>query len=225
MTLTSRPTRTDLAVLATASTLLLLLVGLALAPGAGAATLYACVKKHGGTARFVSARTRCRRNETKLSWNTVGPAGANGRNGANGKNGTNGANGKNGANGTSGLSGANGASAGYVDFNDSVFELPLTRASVAALPSVPPGSYILFAKAQVEDANATEGVTVHCYLAGNDESVIELADKGGSGTISLIAAGQTPFTFECDDFGTKEVKVKFARIAAIQVQTLTAASG
>lgn len=221
-----KPSRTTITALAAA--VALPLSALAAAPQAGAATLYVCVKKNVGTARFVSARTRCRRNETKLSWNTPGPAGrngANGKNGAAGKNGKDGAAGKNGANGTNGL---NGASAGLVDFNDSPFELPLTRAAIATLPGVPAGSYVFVAKAELEDANATEAVDVHCYLA-SDEAVAELAPKGGVATVSLLTAATIPIasaiTLECNAFGTKEVKVEFARIAAIQVQALTATSG
>lgn len=209
----------------------LLLSALAVASHAGAATLYVCVKKGSGTARFVNARTKCRRNETKLAWNIVGPAGRNGTNGKNGANGKNGSNGKDGAagkNGTNGTNGANGSSAGLIDSNDSPFELPLTRATIATLPNVPPGNYIVTAKVQIEDANPTEGVAVHCYLSG-DEAKAELQPKGGSATLSLITAGATlsttAFPLECNDFGTSGVKVAFARIAAIQVQTLTATSG
>ncbi|HXP37278.1 MAG TPA: hypothetical protein VN817_05895 [Solirubrobacteraceae bacterium] len=212
----------------------LLLSGLAAAPGAGAATLYACVKKKGGTARFVNARTNCRRGETKLAWNTQGVPGrngSNGKNGAAGKNGTNGKNGtdgKAGANGKDGLNGANGASAGIVDFSDSPFELPLMRQAVATVPSLPAGSYILLAKAQIEDTNPTEAVAVHCYLAG-DEAIAELAAKGGSAMISLFGVSVSPLTasvsLECNDFGTAGVKVSFARLIAIQVQTLSGTSG
>jgi hypothetical protein len=223
---TIRPTMTALAAAST-----LLLSGLVIAPQAGASTLYACVKKS-GTARFVSARTRCRRGEAKLSWNTQGVAGKNGSPGKNGTTGKNGANGKNGASGkdgTNGKDGANGSSAGLVDFNDNPFELSLTRQTIATLPNVPAGSYILVAKTQVEDTSATEGAEVHCYLAGSDEAVATLDAKGGAATLSLMTAGATPFTsiftLECNDFGTAGIKVAFARIAAIQVQTLTATTG
>ncbi len=132
------PTRTKLSALtAVLSASTLLLSGLAAAPQAGAATLYACVKKKGGAARFVSARTNCRRGETKLSWNTQGVPGRNGSNGKNGpagKNGTNGKNGTDGKAGVNGANGANGASAAVVDFSDSPFELPLTRTAVATAP-------------------------------------------------------------------------------------------
>lgn len=225
------PTRTThpmFAVLATMAALLL--SGLLVASQASAATLYACVKKKGGTARFVNARTNCRRGETKLSWNTQGVPGrngSNGKNGAAGKNGTNGKNGadgKPGANGKDGLNGANGVSTGIVDFSDSPFELPLTRTAVATLPSVPPGSYILLAKTQLQDTNPTEAVEVHCYLAG-DEAVAELAAKGGSATISLFGISISPLTasvsLECNDFGTAGVKVSFARLIAVQVQALS----
>lgn len=76
----------------------LLTVVFAAAPQAGAATLFACVKKEGGSMRLVGEKTKChRRSERKVSWNTSGPAG---RNGANGKNGANGSSGANGANGS-----------------------------------------------------------------------------------------------------------------------------
>jgi hypothetical protein len=75
----------------------LLVVTLLAAPApAGAATIYAC-KKPDGTIRLVGKRTRCRRPQKKIKWNTNGRAGANGTNGANGANGTNGARGPAGA--------------------------------------------------------------------------------------------------------------------------------
>ena len=136
-------------------------------------------------------------------------------------NGKNGADGKAGANGKDGV---NGASTGIVDFSDTPSELPLTRTAVATLPSVPPGSYILLAKAKLEDGNLTEAVEVHCYLAG-DEAVAELAAKGGVATLSLFGISVSPLTasvsLECDDFGTAGVKVSFARLLAIQVQALS----
>jgi hypothetical protein len=227
------PTRTKRsALMAVLTASVLLLSGLAAAPQAGAATLYACVKKKGGTARFVNARTNCRRGETKLSWNTQGVPGrngSNGKNGAAGKNGTNGKNGtdgKAGTNGKDGVNGTNGASAGIVDFSDSPFELTTTRQAIATVPSLPAGSYILLAKTQIENTNPTEAVAVHCFLAG-DEASTELAAKGGSATISLVSVSVSPLTasisLECSSAITG-VKVSFARLAAIQVQTLSGTS-
>jgi hypothetical protein len=213
-----RPTITALAVSST-----LLLSGLALASQAGASTLYACVKKKSGTARFVSARTNCRRSERKISWNTQGVPGSNGAKGKNGKNGLVGKNGTNGKDGASGTNGKDGASAGLVAFTDIAFELPLTKHAVTTLGSIPPGSYILMASARFEDTNATEGVTVNCTFAG-DEAAVELQAKGGRGSVSLVGIAISPLVsseaLECDGFGISGIEVSFARIAAIQVQTL-----
>ncbi|HST33188.1 MAG TPA: hypothetical protein VLJ80_06665 [Solirubrobacteraceae bacterium] len=77
---------------------------LATASQAGAATYYACVKKN-GSAHIYSSKPKCKRGESKLSWNNVGPAGKNGSgaNGANGANGKEGPKGETGAKGEPGL--------------------------------------------------------------------------------------------------------------------------
>jgi hypothetical protein len=80
-----------------------LFAALATASQAGATTYYACVKKSGG-AHVFTKKPKCKSGESKLSWNSRGPAGKNGVNGLNGaagKNGTNGGNGTNGQNLTS----------------------------------------------------------------------------------------------------------------------------
>jgi hypothetical protein len=92
-------TRRTMAVVVAAGALLL--AALAVAPTANAATLYACVKKN-GTAHIYGKKPKCRKHETKLSWNTEGLGGKNGLNGLNGANGKNGANGTNGTNGKEG---------------------------------------------------------------------------------------------------------------------------
>jgi hypothetical protein len=84
-----------------AAAIIALLVTLAVASQATAATYYACVKKN-GSAHIYTKKPRCKRGESKLSWNTVGPAGARGLNGKNGNNGANGTNGTNGTNATLG---------------------------------------------------------------------------------------------------------------------------
>jgi len=66
---------------------------LILAPRADAATIYACVKKKDGSARFVTRTTKCRRGETKLQWNSEGPAGPRGATGSQGSAGLQGAQG------------------------------------------------------------------------------------------------------------------------------------
>jgi hypothetical protein len=64
----------------------LLLTALVSAPQAGASTLYACVKKD-GSAHIYTKKPKCKKRESRLSWNTEGPAGKNGASGANGING------------------------------------------------------------------------------------------------------------------------------------------
>ncbi len=74
----------------------LLTVAFAAVPQADAATIYTCVKKKSGAFRFVSQKTKCRRSESKRSWNTNGANGAKGAPGAPGANGAAGATGKEG---------------------------------------------------------------------------------------------------------------------------------
>ena len=57
---------------------------------AGAATIYACVKKHGGAARLVSKAAKCKKGESKISLSTrpvekSGVPGAKGETGAKGE--------------------------------------------------------------------------------------------------------------------------------------------
>src|SRR5947199_6803502 len=98
--------RRGLSALAVAALWLLTIFGAA--PEARASTLYACVKK-GGTGRLFTKKPKCRRGESKISWNGAGVAGKNGLTGASGLNGTTGAAGGQGAQGVTGATGASGA--------------------------------------------------------------------------------------------------------------------
>ncbi len=100
---------------------------------ASATEVHACLKKHTGRTRIISADQECKRRETAIHWAIMGPAGLdgiNGENGADGSNGTNGASayelavangfsgteqvwqdslkGANGTNGSNGINGTNG---------------------------------------------------------------------------------------------------------------------
>ncbi len=114
-----------------AATGALLLAAFAAAPQAEASTLYACVKK-GGTVKVYTKAPKCKKHETKISWNSVGPAGKNGTSGSNGTNGTN---------------GSNGAVAGYsaVQSKGVAFtKLESTQSNTLVLSkSLPAGSYIV----------------------------------------------------------------------------------
>jgi hypothetical protein len=72
------------------------LLALAAAPATSAATIYTCVSKKGGAMRIVSAKTKCKHGESKLSWSSsgsAGPAGGPGATGATGAAGKQGASG------------------------------------------------------------------------------------------------------------------------------------
>jgi hypothetical protein len=47
-------------------------------------TIYACMNNSSGTVKIVTQSTTCKNNETKLEWNTRGPAGPQGETGATG---------------------------------------------------------------------------------------------------------------------------------------------
>jgi hypothetical protein len=65
-------------------------------------TINACVKKRGGNVRIVTAKTRCRASERRLTWNQRGPQGAPGSNGVPGMAGAPGSNGAAGSDGPPG---------------------------------------------------------------------------------------------------------------------------
>ncbi len=136
-----------------AATGALLLAAFAAAPQAEASTLYACVKK-GGTAKVFTKSPKCKKHETKISWNTEGPTG---------KNGTNGTNGTNGSNGTNGT---NGTVATYFAGSESETVLGVEHEEVTiGSKSVPAGDYLVTAKVDVAGEGPAAGVIgVKCQL-------------------------------------------------------------
>jgi Collagen triple helix repeat (20 copies) len=72
------------------------------ASSAGAATLNACKNKKSGAIRVVGAKTKCKKSEARLSWNTAGEKGAAGATGEKGAKGDTGAKGETGAKGDKG---------------------------------------------------------------------------------------------------------------------------
>jgi len=165
-----------------------LLAAFAMASQADASTLYACVKKEGGSMRLVSQRTKCTKSERKVSWSATGPGG---KNGSNGTSGAGGANGKNGANGSNGSNGANGSTLGLYAFKDGPVALAsvATEQTVATLANVPPGKYLFSAKAEVEGGSAT--LKIHCRLTAQgdfDESDALLAKTNEAASIENAGA-------------------------------------
>jgi hypothetical protein len=138
----------------------LLTVAFAAAPQADAATIYACVKKKSGTARFVSQKSKCRKNEVKLSWNTTGNNGTNGKNGANGANGAQGPAGKDGAPGAIGPSFAFNTNSG-----EDILNFPASANEVLTVSSIslPAGNFSVLGKVVVNN-NAATTVEARCEL-------------------------------------------------------------
>jgi hypothetical protein len=133
----------------------LLLAAFAAAPQAQAATIYACVKKKGGTARFVSKSAKCKKGESKISWNSEGPAG---------KNGASGASGASGANGKDGAPGANGAVAGYSVSQGAPINITGEEQLILS-KTLPAGHYLVSAKVETAIAGKSAAlVETKCEL-------------------------------------------------------------
>jgi hypothetical protein len=158
----------------------LLTVAFAAAPQADAATIYACVKKKGGSTRIVSKSTKCRRSEYKLSWNTSGRNGRNGTNGRDGANGKNGANGANGAAGASGKEGAKGSDGTALAFAHVSATGVLDTAhskNVSVASNAATGIFCLKVDVPAVNVTATQ----------------DTANSGGEfGNVSAILSGQDP---------------------------------
>jgi hypothetical protein len=214
-----------------------LLLGLLAASQAQASTLYACVKKN-GTAHIYSKKPKCKKGETKLSWNSAGPKGTTGPNGKNGTNGTN---------------GVNGAVAGYFAAQSGIVTLPeeFELAPSAFAPeeellvskTVPAGSFLVSAKAEVfGEAKAAELGDADCELF--DASTHATLDNAGwgaslqkySGT-TFLASGSMPL-FAALSAGSSQVlqvwcwstllpgtkvteKARFGNIMAVQASAIS----
>lgn len=205
-----------------------LLAAFAMAAQADAATLYACVKKEGGSVRLVSQRAKCTKSERKVSWSMTGPAG---KNGASGANGAAGATGKNGANGGNGSNGTNGSTGALYAFKDGPVGLApvATEQTVATLSNIPAGKYLFNAKAEVEGGNAT--LKIHCRLTAQgdfDESDALLAKTNEAASIETLPfivshefATTGSVVLGCNTFGVANVQVSNIKITGILLQSVT----
>jgi hypothetical protein len=130
----------------------IVLLALAAAPAAGAATIYACVSKKGGAMRIVSAKTKCRHGEHKLSWSSTGPAGPAGAPGAPG---------------AAGAPGANGVGSDYSSFSFGPTALALSETGdIIVSKTIPAGTYFVSGKTVVggDEAKKAVFVAVICEL-------------------------------------------------------------
>ncbi|HTD08768.1 MAG TPA: collagen-like protein [Solirubrobacteraceae bacterium] len=124
-------------------------------------TIFACVNRHTGAARVFTHLPRCHRHETRIAWNTPGPAG---RNGATGKTGAQGKQGATGKNGTNGTNGENGAVNGYAATQAESLPITTEPGSVVSR-ELPAGHYVVTTKLTVSaSAKEVGGVQVECKL-------------------------------------------------------------
>jgi hypothetical protein len=205
----------------------------ALAAVGGGSTISSCVKKKGGSIRIVHTSTRCRRNESKLAWNAIGPVGPRGPRGLTGARGTTG------GTGSAGAAGVNGAANGFVDTNPpgkgEYFPLPTSGSPlVVATLKLGPGHYVVQGDVHLETVGAT-GTKVTCSLAGNeetlDEAVIDVGPNPGQvkhgdlalgGGLTLTAAGMAFVSCTPETGGNSAAG---AKITATQVTNLTSTTG
>lgn len=208
----------------------LMAASFAAASPANASTLYACVKKS-GSAHVFAKKPKCKKGESKLSWNTSGPAGKGGENGKNGGNGGNGSNGSN---------GKDGAVAGYSAVQSA--DLDITNAeSFTQVPgltkSLPAGSFIAagrvditaIGKKEKEQANAT------CEMVNTPTSGSPLVQEGHfqswtNNTLIFpivihVTAGVIPFDMAIDNAVPSTLAVKCDENGRGEEVTMTAARG
>ncbi len=150
----------------TAALLGLVAVALALVSStADAASIYACVNRHTGSARFVGAKTKCRKTERRVSWNTAGPAGPAG---------------KPGATGATGTSGSNGAGVDYAGATLGPTTLASTMTGdLIVAKTIPAGSYLVSANTVAAAIEAKSAVTafVTCEIV-DTTGTPELVEPG-----------------------------------------------
>jgi hypothetical protein len=168
----------------------------------GSGVYTGCAQTTTGVLRLIDpSKTNCRADEHQVTWNQTGPPGS---------------------------AGANGASLGLSDVNYGGLTLPIYASDtiVATLPNVPPGSYMITASVALTGYSA--GSEVDCTVhAGSDEDLASGNTIAGPTTVPLIVShtfGSTgTVTVSCSAAnGALAVE---ARIAAIQVQSLTQTTG
>lgn len=143
----------------------------AAASAAGATTIYTCVSKKSGAMRVVSAKTKCRHGEHRLSWNAAGPAG------------THGAAGAPGSPGVAGTNGTNGVGVDYATSKGSNEAVHLASGGedVVLSKTLPAGSYFVTAQTTllVAEAKSTAFVVIACGIADSagTPAILEPAGK------------------------------------------------
>jgi hypothetical protein len=131
--------------------------------------------------------------------------------------------------GPQGPPGADGATLGLNDFKDGPINLPATNGenTLATLPNVPAGSYIITAKMTLETGKT--GAAFPCFLRAGvdfDETDADLADGDAdlAFTLSHTFASPSNVTLGCQNGTNTGTAFKDAKISAVQVQKLVRTS-
>jgi hypothetical protein len=183
--------------------------GYALAASSG--TIHACAVKSNGALR---AARHCKRSERALSWNAVGPAGPRG------------AQGPQGLPGPQGLSSAlSGSIAGPVTITAAI-----TPGDKVGHLNLPPGRYVILAKAWIENKSTTNSTTAGCDLDAGGDSDFDFLMVEPSGTNAFRGALTLNVTHTFTSAGTAQlscftgagvtVTANNAVVTAIQVGAL-----
>jgi hypothetical protein len=176
----------------------LLLTALAAAPAADAGTIYACVKKN-GSARFVKKSTKCKKGESKLSWNSEGPAG---KAGPQGLQGTPGTEGKAGSEGKTGPAGTARAYAFMSSPGKASCELvPALTKNFTACSRPEVGVYCLTPAAGINPTTSLAFVTVEWGRSSGNSLAAFVEDAGFFG--STDTCGTSAFEVQTYDFSPK----------------------
>ena len=212
--------------------------------------VHVCVSKHTGAMRVVANPNQCRRNETPLVLRAVvrtgkpikpgksgssgakgltGPQGPAGLTGPQGPTGLTGAQGPAGL-GAAGATGATGPSDAYNDESGGgtpITLAPNTGFTTVQTVSVPAGSYLLLAKAQLLNSTTFDGYGFCMLNSELDEQSVVVPASGnfgaGVGEINLqhadTFAAPTTVNLQCEAFGTGLV-TSFDKLTALKVGTL-----
>jgi hypothetical protein len=162
--------------------------------------------------------------------------GKTGKTGAKGVTGPQGPQGAKGETGAAGAEGKAGASAGLSEANNPRVFLEEISAeqTVANIPNVPAGNYILNAKVTLEDEGGAATLVTCSLHAGSDvdEASAQLNVIPNPGSIETLAltlghtfASPGAVALTCNDFKKSGIAALDSKISLVQVQTLTRTTG
>jgi hypothetical protein len=171
---------------------------------------------------------KCSAGETPISWNNTGPQGARGPQGLEG---IQGPRGLEGPQGIQGAKGADGASVLYESARNDPAIMPNGDETEVNRLTVPAGTYLITAKADVQNANDHDG-SFGCLLWANFEVPERVFLDGASAldgiweaSIPMMKAasfaGPTTITIRCFEVHVeKNDRVTHSRIEALKIQSI-----